>query len=537
MSVLNFGDLIEFHWTKPELAEYMGYNYPAIQSSTTLGYKKLSNLLYKIQNNEDVVIGYLGGSITAGQTTALPTGEVDSTKCFVNQVTEWLGAYAASIGSTSTVTKVNAGIPGTGSLFGLARLHKDLFLNDTVVPDVVFIEYSSNDWLDYEIGDIIDQVTRFESIIKEIYAYNPQTDIIMLSTNKYGLLNNNQPNMTTYIMKTVAEYYNLVYVDVGTHLYQFGIGEVYTAIEAGMTYAEFMASGVPTDANGLSAITEEIYNDLYTTYYAAKELIDLYNAGNTIDTSTTYEQYLEMLGAESCMDEELYTRILADTIYVSYNLSNVMRNRGVLWTMRDWLHPTSFGYTMYTKIITNAMTEAFESADELSDTVNVPSPAGIYGDAAQFLVNELHPVTEEGFIKNADGWTEGTSTLSWAIDGTALISSTVGSSFEFDFVGTGFGLVELNTHKSSPVVLEYSIDGGEFKEFTYASGNKPYLFLFENGLEYGEHTVTVRYKSGTREVDIGAVYVFAKGVEILPDGTVQKYAPTDYNVFSLRYDV
>ena len=537
MSVLNFGDLIVRNWVDSSKTKPMGDNYPAIQSSATLGYKQLSNLLYKIQNNEDIVIGYLGGSITEGQTSQMPNGNKDSTLKYANQVTAWLKTYAQSIGSTSSVSMVNAGISGTASHFGLARIHKDLFVNDTVVPDLVFIEYSSNDWLDYATGNIIDQVTRFESIIKEIYEYNPKTDIIMLSTNRYGLTNPNDPNMTTYIMQTLAKYYNLVFINAGTHTYSLGINEVYTAIKAELTYAEFMASGEATDENGLTVLTEEIYTDMYDVYYGAKELLEVRKTAS-IDTTTTYEQYLALLGSESYMDAELYATVLKTCAGANYGLDNVVRNRGIAWAMSDFLHPTSFGYTMYTKVITSAITDVLAEADELDGAVNVPAPARIYGDAVQYLVNDLYSVKEEGLLENLNGWQfKVNGNYKWAKDNTAIISETVGSSFEFDFTGTGFALVEDNAHKNKPVILEYSVDGGEYKRVTLADGNSPQMYLFANGLEYGDHHVTVRYAEGTGLANISAIYVFSRGVQILSDGTIKDYETDEYNVFSFRNDV
>ena len=63
------------------------------------------------------------------------------------------------------------------------------------------------------------------------------------------------------------------------------------------------------------------------------------------------------------------------------------------------------------------------------------------------------------------------------------------------------------------------------------------MYLFANGLEYGDHHVTVRYAEGTGLANISAIYVFSRGVQILPDGTIKDYETDEYNIFSFRYDV
>ena len=82
---------------------------------------------------EEVAIGFLGGSITQGSLSSTPE------TCYAWLVYRWWAEKFAN------VRYINAGIGGTTSQFGVARVEEDLLRYD---PAVVFIEFSVNDTCD-----------------------------------------------------------------------------------------------------------------------------------------------------------------------------------------------------------------------------------------------------------------------------------------------------------------------------------------------------------------------------------------------------
>ena len=72
-----------------------------------------------------------------------------------------------------------------------------------------------------------------------------------------------------------------------------------------------------------------------------------------------------------------------------------------------------------------------------------------------------------------------------------ISSSVAGDSFTFEFTGDAFGFIILQDPAMGS--YEYSIDGGEYKEFACSKTYKHYqTYIMETGLEKTTHTVTVR---------------------------------------------
>ena len=74
------------------------------------------------------------------------------------------------------------------------------------------------------------------------------------------------------------------------------------------------------------------------------------------------------------------------------------------------------------------------------------------------------------------------------IDG-GIAAAAPGATLTFSFFGTG---VSLFLGDNSGVVVEYSVDGGEFREFKVSDGICPSL---ADGLEVGTHKITLRVKT------------------------------------------
>ncbi len=117
---------------------------------------RVQRAIRKASRGEEVVIAYLGGSITQGA-GAKPI----HTECYAYR------SYLAfkkrfGKGNGENVKFIKAGAGGTCSELGLTRYDTDVLRRGTVVPDIVFLEYAVND-----AGDETDGVC-FESLVRMV---------------------------------------------------------------------------------------------------------------------------------------------------------------------------------------------------------------------------------------------------------------------------------------------------------------------------------------------------------------------------------
>lgn len=91
---------------------------------------RLREVMDRAAAGEHITVGFIGGSITQGSLSSAPE------TCYAYLVYRWWSEKFPN------VTYVNAGIGGTTSQFGAARVGEDLLRHN---PDVVFIEFSVND--------------------------------------------------------------------------------------------------------------------------------------------------------------------------------------------------------------------------------------------------------------------------------------------------------------------------------------------------------------------------------------------------------
>jgi hypothetical protein len=96
----------------------------------------------KLRAGKAVTVAYFGGSITAG------AGASDARSSFPTLVTNWLRQQFKE----AQINELNAGVTGTGVLYGAMRVRRDVI---AYKPDLVFLEFSlpeANDAPDTEEG-------------------------------------------------------------------------------------------------------------------------------------------------------------------------------------------------------------------------------------------------------------------------------------------------------------------------------------------------------------------------------------------------
>ena len=100
-------------------------------------------------------------------------------KCWASLVTNHLKNKFPQ----ANINSLKAAIGGTGSEFGAYRAVKDLQLN-TYTPDLVFVEFAVNDVIDGT--NSADSQIYMETIIRTIYSYAPNADIVMVFITGIG---------------------------------------------------------------------------------------------------------------------------------------------------------------------------------------------------------------------------------------------------------------------------------------------------------------------------------------------------------------
>jgi hypothetical protein len=121
-------------------------------------FARLSNVFARARRGEPITLGVIGGSITVG---AFATTAQNS---YSGHLLAWWREHFPRC----DIRLINAGLGGTGSMYGALRAQKDLLSN---MPDLVVVEFAVNDnWTDGEA---------FEGLVRQILA-QPNTPAVLL---------------------------------------------------------------------------------------------------------------------------------------------------------------------------------------------------------------------------------------------------------------------------------------------------------------------------------------------------------------------
>lgn len=142
----------------------------------------------KIQKKEPLKIAFLGGSITQA-----PGYRV--------QFEEWFKQSYPEV----PLSTINAGIGGTGSDLGVARVDEKVLSEN---PDLVFVEFAVND----AQTDSLQIVRSMEGIVRKIQKHSKQVDICFLyttNTPQKSTIMGGEHWRSARIMEQVARYYGI----------------------------------------------------------------------------------------------------------------------------------------------------------------------------------------------------------------------------------------------------------------------------------------------------------------------------------------
>lgn len=156
---------------------------------------RLKSVMKRAENGEKLVIGFIGGSITQGSLSSTPE------KCYAFKVFKWWEEKFPQ----SSFVYCNAGIGGTTSQFGVARVQKDLLDRS---PDFVIVEFSVND-------DSTEHfLETYEGIVRKIYQYETKPAVLLVHNVYY----NNGSNAQIQHSK-IGRHYELPSVSMQSSIY------------------------------------------------------------------------------------------------------------------------------------------------------------------------------------------------------------------------------------------------------------------------------------------------------------------------------
>lgn len=127
---------------------------------------RMKNFMKRALNGEKLVLGFIGGSITQGSLATQPN------LCYAYLVYEW---WKKTFPKAEFVY-INAGIGGTTSQFGVARVEEDLL---AYRPDFVITEFSVNDESNEHF------LETYEGLIRKIYDFETKPAVLLVHNVYY----------------------------------------------------------------------------------------------------------------------------------------------------------------------------------------------------------------------------------------------------------------------------------------------------------------------------------------------------------------
>ncbi len=159
-------------------------------------WRKLRAAMLKARAGKPVTVGFLGGSITQGSLSSTPE------TCYAYLVYKWWKETFPN----SEITYVNAGIGGTPSHFGVARVEEDLLSYE---PDFTTVEFSVND------DNTPFYRETYEGLIRKILTASPKTAVLIIHNVFYATGTNAQDQH-----ELVGRRYGIPCVSMKTSVYR-----------------------------------------------------------------------------------------------------------------------------------------------------------------------------------------------------------------------------------------------------------------------------------------------------------------------------
>lgn len=157
--------------------------------------ERIKEVMIRAERGETLCIGFIGGSITQGSLSSTPQ------TCYAYLVYKWW----SEIFPQAEFVYVNAGIGGTTSQFGAARVEDDLLSQK---PDFVIIEFSVND------EDNAHFMETYEGLVRRIYGAEQEPAVLLVHNVRY-----NDGKSAERVHECIARHYDLPAVSMRSTIY------------------------------------------------------------------------------------------------------------------------------------------------------------------------------------------------------------------------------------------------------------------------------------------------------------------------------
>lgn len=201
---------------------------------------RLKRVMKKAMNKEAITVGFLGGSITQGCLSSTPE------TCYAYLVYEW---WQKKFPDTD-VTYVNAGIGGTTSQFGVARVEDDLLSKKI---DFTIVEFSVND----ESTSHFEET--YEGLLRKIHKSKTQPAMLIVNSVCYDSGENAQA-----IHNKLGRIYNIPCVSMKKTIYEAMLQGQFTNRDITQDDLHPNDLGHKLMAGVICDFLEKVYEDLET---------------------------------------------------------------------------------------------------------------------------------------------------------------------------------------------------------------------------------------------------------------------------------
>ncbi len=133
---------------------------------------RVQKVFQKVSEGKTITVAFIGGSITQGCHATEPE------KCYAALVRDWFVREFKGC----QIHYVNAGIGGTTSQYGAARVQEDVLSGQ---PDLVFVEFSVNDEVHSPADEALFLET-YEGLIRQILKAPSQPAVVLIHNFYYG---------------------------------------------------------------------------------------------------------------------------------------------------------------------------------------------------------------------------------------------------------------------------------------------------------------------------------------------------------------
>lgn len=190
-----------------------------------------------MKTKKDITLGYIGGSIT-------------EQKGFRPVFTQ----YLRDAFPDNNITEINAAMGGTNSFLGVCRIDRDIISKN---PDITIIEFSVNDSSEEEQFEFFERT--YEGMVRKLLNYKPDMLIIGVGLTTKSMNDSfyekGEAPYSVKAHKSVCDYYNIPYVNVGEMLFKkikeensemlkYTVDNVHTNDEGGKFYGDALWNSI-----------------------------------------------------------------------------------------------------------------------------------------------------------------------------------------------------------------------------------------------------------------------------------------------------